>query len=276
MRRQVIAVSATVVGTLIAWGLPYYLEVNGTITPDNSHRLLFGSVLGTILIVCVLVWGFWPKGKRIRFHKLVTLEEPEAQGGREVGDAEPESRAMASLKQAPDHTEAYADWMRKAINRDAGDLAGCIKVGEPDICWEPLEETEDTYIEFSFDFWSSSVHLLEISREIEGHIWFGDGELERVPEITGKASQVGTLERSRAHRFTIRQWLPFPVKVRMRMVYGGQVEFDFSRVNVFVVGRLPDGSKSATCRFPLPDVVRAQIGYHPDVPVPGAAGSQPE
>ncbi len=49
------------------------------ITPENSHWLLAGSILGTVVMAFVLAWGFWPMRKRIHFHKLVTFERPDSQ-----------------------------------------------------------------------------------------------------------------------------------------------------------------------------------------------------
>lgn len=176
----------------------------------------------------------------------------------------------------PDFTQKCADWMATAIQDDVRDLPGCVMVSEPHICWEHLEEREDAYIEFNFDIWSSSVLLLEISKQVEGHICFRGGELERIPEITQKASHLSHLRRSRAAQLTIRQWLSFPVKGRMKTEYGSQVEFDFSKVNISVVATLPDGSQGPTCRLPIPDVVRAQMPNHPNAPVSDTRGSQTE
>jgi hypothetical protein len=173
-----------------------------------------------------------------------------------------------------DYEKRYADWMTTAIQEDVRDLPSCILVNEPHICWEHLKEREDAYVEFNFGIWSSSVHLLEISKQVEGHICFQGGELERIPEITQKASQLSHLRRSRDTQLIIRQWLSFPVKGRMETEYGSQVEFDFSKVNIPVVATLPDGSPSATCRLPIPDVVCVQMPEHPNAPVPDTGGSQ--
>ena len=181
----------------------------------------------------------------------------------------------ANLKEStPNFNQKYADWMTTAIQDDVRDLPGCVIVNEPHICWEHLEEREDAYIEFNFAIWSSSVHLLEISKQVEGHISFQNGELERIPEITQKASHLRLLRRSRSAQLTIRQWLSFPVKVRMKTEYGSQVEFDFSKVNISVVATLLDGSEGATCRLPIPNTVRAQMPNHPNAPVPDKEGSQ--
>jgi hypothetical protein len=171
-------------------------------------------------------------------------------------------------------TQKYADWMKMAIEDDVRDLPGCIMVNEPRICWEHLEEREDAYIEFNFDIWSSSIFFLEISKQVEGHIYYRAGGLERIPEIIQKASQLSHLRRSRSAKFIIRQWLSFPVKVRMKTEYGSQIEFDFSQVNISVVATLPDGSQGPTCRLPIPNVVRAQMPNHPDAPVANKEGSQ--
>lgn len=167
-----------------------------------------------------------------------------------------------------------ADWMATAVQDDVRDLSGCIRVSEPHICWKHLEEREDAYIEFNFNIWSSSVLLLEISKQVEGHTYFRDGELERIPEITQEANQLSHLRRSRSALLTIRQWLSFPVKARMKTEYGSQVEFCFSRVNIPVVATLPDGSQGPTCRLPIPNVVRTQMPNHPNAPTPDTEGSQ--
>lgn len=172
-----------------------------------------------------------------------------------------------------DFTQKYADWMTTAIQDDVRDLPSCILIGEPHIYWEHLEEREDAYIEFNFDFWSSSVHLLEISKQIQGHICFQGGELERIPEITQDAKYLSHLRRSMLAHLKIRQWLSFPVKVRMKTQYGSQVEFDFSKVNISVVATLPDGSQGSTCRFPIPNIINAQMPNHPNAPVPDTRGS---
>jgi hypothetical protein len=175
-----------------------------------------------------------------------------------------------------DFTQKYADWLTTAIQDDVCDLPSCILIGEPHICWEHLKEREDAYIEFNFNIWSSSVLLLEISKQVEGHICFQGGELERIPEITQEASQLRHLRRSRVAHLKIRQWLSFPVKGRMKTEYGSQVEFDFSRVNISVVATLPDGSQGQTCRLPIPATVHAQMPDHPNpnAPVPDTRGSQ--
>lgn len=173
-----------------------------------------------------------------------------------------------------DFTQKYAGWMTMAIQDDVRDLPSCILIGEPHIDWEHLEEREDAYIEFTFDFWSSSVHLLEISKQVQGHICFQGGELERTPEITQDASQLRHLGRSKVAHLKIRQWLSFPVKVRMKTEYGSQVEFDFSKVNISIVATLPDGSQGSTCRFPIPNTISTQMPNHPNAPVPDTRDSQ--
>jgi len=176
-----------------------------------------------------------------------------------------------------DYERRYADWMATAIQDDVGDLPGCVIVKEPHICWEHLEERGDAYIEFNFDIWSSSVHLLKISKQVEGHICFQGGELERIPEITQEASQLSHLRRSRTARLTIRQWLSFQIKGGMQTKYRrSQVEFDFSKVNISVVATLPDGSQGSTCRLPIPTIVRAQMPNHPNAQVHNTEGSQTE
>ena len=174
----------------------------------------------------------------------------------------------------PAFTQKYADWMETAIQDDLSDLPGCVRVNELNIYWEHLEEREDAYIEFNFDIWSSSVLWLEISKQVEGHICFRGGELERIPEITQKANQLSHLRRSRSAQLTIRQWLSFPVKARMKTEYDSQVEFDFSRVNILIVATLPDGSQGPTCRLPIPNVVCTKMPSHPNAPVPDTKGSQ--
>jgi len=115
---------------------------------------------------------------------------------------------------------------------------------------------------------------LEVSKQVEGHIYYRAGELERIPEITQKASQLSHLRRSRSAKLILRQWLSFPVKARMKTEYGNQVEFDFSQVNISVVATLPDGSQDATCRLPIPNVVRVKMPNHPNAPVPDRGDSQ--
>ena len=185
----------------------------------------------------------------------------------------------------PAFTQKYADWMATAIQDDVYDFPNCVMVREPHIYWEHLEEREDAYIEFNFDIWSSSVLLLEISKQVEGHIHFrGCGELKDiplkdVPEITQKASQLSHLRRSRFAQLTIKQWLSYTVKGRMQTHYRrSQVEFDFSKVNISVVATLPDGSQGTTCRLPIPAIVHAQVPDHPNpnAPVPNTGGSQIE
>ncbi len=44
------------------------------ITPENSYWLLIGSIVGVILLVLVLIWGFWPEVKRIPFKKTKKLQ----------------------------------------------------------------------------------------------------------------------------------------------------------------------------------------------------------
>jgi len=208
-----------------------------------------------VVIVGLIVWSAWPIMRRIRFQKPLKL-----QNSKTNIDKVEETAIQSSI---PDSTQKYADWMATAIQDDVHDLSGCIRVSEAHICWEHLEEREDSYIEFNFDIWSSSVLLLEISKQVEGHTYFRGGELERIPEITQEARQLSHLRRSRSALLTIRQWLSFPVKVRMKTEYGNQVEFVFSRVNISVVATLPDGSQGPTCRLPIPNVVRAQMPNHP-------------
>ena len=183
----------------------------------------------------------------------------------------------------PNYDQRYADWMSTAIQDDVSDLPGCITVNELPICWEHLEEREDAYIEFNFDIWSSSVHLLEISKQVEENIYLrGCGEVEYIPlkdkpEITQKTRQLSHLRRSRSTKLTIKQWLSFTVKGRMQTHYRrSQVEFDFSKVNISVVATLPDGSQGTTCRLPIPSIVYSQVPDHPNpnAPVPYKEGSQ--
>ncbi len=173
-------------------------------------------------------------------------------------------------------TQRYADWMTVAIQDDVGDLPGCIIVPVPHISWEHLEEKGDAYIEFNFNIWSSSVHLLEINKTVEGNIWFQDGELERTPVITQKASQLDHLRRSRSAQFTVRQWLSFTVKVDMKTKYNNPVEFGFGGVNISVTATLPDGSQGHTFRLPIPVKVCTIMPNHPNAPVPDREDSQTE
>lgn len=158
-----------------------------------------------------------------------------------------------------------ADWMSAAINDDVGKLADCIVVGEPHISWEHLGERGDAYIEFHFKFRSSSVHLLEIGRPVEGHVRFQGGEQERIPEIIQDARRLKNLKRGRDYEISLKQFVSFTDRIRMQSNFlGKEVEFDFRGVNIRVEGTLPDGSPSIEFRFPLPDSFRIQI---PRVPI---------
>src|SRR4030042_6762724 len=241
-----------IVGAVVALLGEVALQVSG------FTSLPLAIILGVFCVVLAF-WGAWPVIKRIRFQKPIRLAS-------QIGTSSSEYLAK-------DYTQKYTDWMAMAIQDDLRDLPGCIMVREPHICWEHLEEREDAYIEFNFDIWSSSVLLLEISKQVEGHICFLGGELERMPEITQKVSQLNHLRRSRAAQLTIRQWLSFPVKVRMKTKYGTQVEFDFSKVNISVVATLLNGSQGSTCRLPIPDIIHVQMPNHPNAPVPDTRGS---
>lgn len=231
------------------------LEMSGIEIPWLGYGLMG---LGAVLLIIPL----YPYVKRIRLQKPIRLTSGEYE---------------ANLKhQAIDYDRRYADWMTVAIQDDMCDLPSCVMVSEPHICWAHLEEREDAYIEFNFDFWSSSVHLLEISRQVQGHICFQGGELERIPEITQEARYLSHLRRSRLAHLKIRQWLSFPVKGRMKTEYGSQVEFDFSKVNISIVATLPDGSQGSTCRFPIPNIISAQMPNHPNAPVPDKEDCQTE
>jgi hypothetical protein len=256
MRRKIVSGCIAAFTIFITWAMPKYLEVNGMITPQNSYWLLYAIYIGVFIVVCILIWGFWPTIKRIRFQKPIKLQKSQTNT-----DKVEETRIRSSI---PGFTQKHADWMAMAIQDDLRDLPGCVMVRESHICWEHLEEREDAYIEFNFDIWSSSVLLLEISKQVEGHICFRGGELERIPEITQKASQLSHLRRSRFVQLKIRQWLSFPVKARMKTEYGSQVEFDFSKVNISVVATLLDGSQGSTCRLPIPDVIHVQMPNHPN------------
>ena len=233
-------------------GIASYLVERGLdmagITISIGWAIVLWVISGVLILVAIIV-GFksyiWPFLRSIRIVRNKVEE-------------------TAIQSSTPDFTQKYATWMTVAIQDDVRDLPGCIIVNEPHICWEHLEEREDAYIEINFDIWSSSVLLLEISKQVEGHISFQNGELERIPEITQKANHLSHLRRSRSAQLTIRQWLSFPVKARMKTEYGSQVEFDFSKVNISVVATLLDGSEGATCRLPIPNTVRAQMPNHPN------------
>ncbi len=170
-----------------------------------------------------------------------------------------------------DYDQRYADWMTTAIAADEHDLPGCIRVDDPEICWEHLEDGGSAYIEFNFDIWSSSVHFLAISKQVDGHICcLGEklkGELEHIPEIVEEAKKLDRLGRSRSRRITIRQWLSFTERIEMKIGRGRQVEFLLKKVGIPVVGTLPDGSPGPSCKLPLPDVVCVQVPDYPNARV---------
>ncbi len=65
MRRKIASIIGAALSGIISWSILYYLEVSGVITSENSHWLLIGSIVGVIILVLVLIWGFWPEFKRI-------------------------------------------------------------------------------------------------------------------------------------------------------------------------------------------------------------------
>ena len=238
------------------------VEMSGIEIPWLGYGLMG---LGVLLLTIPL----YPYVKRIRLQKPIRLIS---------------GKYETNLKhQAIDYDRRYADWMAIAIQDDVRDLPSCILIGEPHIYWEHLEEREDAYIEFTFNIWSSSVHFLKISKQVEGNIHLrgdcgkDDIPLKDKPEITQEASQLSPLSRGKSVPLTIKQWLSFTVKGRIQTHYRrSQVEFDFSRVNISVTATLPDGSQGSTCRLPIPDTVHAQVPDHPNpnAPVPDTRGSQ--
>ena len=48
------------------------------ITPENADWLLGGSIVGTIILVCVLMMGFWPEIRRLQFRNPVILRREDS------------------------------------------------------------------------------------------------------------------------------------------------------------------------------------------------------
>lgn len=65
MRRKIISIASAVFVGFISWAVPKYLEVNNVITQENSYWLLYAIYIGIFIIVCILIWGFWPNVKQI-------------------------------------------------------------------------------------------------------------------------------------------------------------------------------------------------------------------
>jgi hypothetical protein len=71
--------SIVIAGFIIVatWAIPKYLEVNNMITQQNSYWLLYAVYIGAVIVICVLIWGYWSMIKRVRFQipfKLAKLE----------------------------------------------------------------------------------------------------------------------------------------------------------------------------------------------------------
>ncbi len=66
MRRKISSGVIAALSALLSWAIPKYLEINNMITQENSYWLLCSIYIGVLVIICVLIWGFWPAIKRIR------------------------------------------------------------------------------------------------------------------------------------------------------------------------------------------------------------------
>lgn len=157
---------------------------------------------------------------------------------------------------ATDYGQRYADWMTAAFNKDWGDFQGCIKVDhEPHIEWHGLLGT-DSHIEFRFSVSSSSVFTVKIVKYMDGHLKYQGDEPEKAPEIT---SSIKELKRSAYKDLKIRQWFSSSMMNRIALDGGQRITFGFSKMNILVEGKYPDGSDGPTCRLPLPDAVSRKM-----------------
>lgn len=133
MRRSIATTITAIIIFIISWTLPYYIEVNGMITPENSHWLLYGSVIGMIIMFLVLGWGFWPFIKRIRFQTPIKSIGGQGESKTENSKVEKKSyifRSMLMISDQYTHKCTQCDYGVVVNKWDMGVV--CPKCGNAD------------------------------------------------------------------------------------------------------------------------------------------------
>lgn len=151
--------------------------------------------------------------------------------------------------------QLHAAWMSAAINDDIGDLRNTIYIYHYDIDLKHLADP-DSYFEIVYQLRSSSVFTLDVGKEITGHVFYDDTELERIPEIRKPIEQ---LQRKGHDQLILRQWVSQSVMNKMAKDRGNEVSFHFKEVNILVEAKYPDGTTGPHCRLNIPSHVLKRI-----------------
>ena len=148
-------------------------------------------------------------------------------------------------------TQKYADWMSAALNHDVSDLRNSIFINHYDIDFKHLIDP-DSYFEIVYQLRSSSVFTIDIGKKIEGHIFYDNSELERIPEIR---KPIERLERRGHDQLILRQWVSQSMMNEVAKDGGKEITFHFNEVNVWVDAKYPDGSEGPQYRLNIPSKI---------------------
>lgn len=167
-------------------------------------------------------------------------------------------RKQTAVEVQPKSTDLatkYAAWMSAALNHDERDLRNSIFINHYDIDFKHLIDP-DSYFEVVYQLRSSSVFTLDIGKRIEGHIFYGNSELERIPEV---CKPIERLERRGHDQIILRQWVSQSMMNEVAKDGGREITFHFNAVNVWVDAKYPDGSEGPQCRMNIPSKITKTI-----------------
>lgn len=153
------------------------------------------------------------------------------------------------------YAQPYADWMTAALNRDTDNFPRCIFVHNMTINWQPLRETDSSFL-IHYDVYTSSVFRLDIGKRVVGHLRYGSEPMEKTIEVLSPIEQ---LERSTTQHLVLRQWVSQSRMNRVALDGGNEINLVFSDINIWVEAKLPDGSEGPKCRLPIPDRLKVKI-----------------
>lgn len=247
-----IVLGKVVLGTLggLGGGLVSALS---TIGPTGIFfSVLGGLVLGMLLSELI-------RAKRIRKMLSVSLMDKKASG----------NKATAEI---PDSMRDVVSWMQGISAGDAGDLAARV------VAWAKKPELylnqDPPFIDFPFDVVNTTVFLVELGKEIKGHIRAAGRVLIQPRELAPRSGNTGEFMHAQRHDLVIRQYLS-PDDINFCLFYkepqndNAPVPFDFFVLDVSITTHEAPGFKSLKAvrihlstpiYVPIGDLVRSQDG----------------
>ncbi len=207
----------------------------------------FGGLALTGLIIPILGYLFLGLAALVAVDigrdKLgISLRSPFARRGATKNQAKP------SISDSREHS--LIQWTSSLVDGDTNDLGSRV-VAAPRSFTLNLGE-DPAYIDFAIDTVNASVFLIDVGKEIDGHIKMDRRTLVTKPELAPLSGNTGSLMHGQHRDIALRQFLTSDDKTALSgWDKSDTLPFDFTGLNMWVVSRPPSDSGVSSAKVRL-------------------------